>query len=217
MVLGQDHSRRWPLGNGRRDHPSRHGRIYPKGMRRPPERLPLRRARAAVAYTGSFVPSWFIRQWGLPVWPVIPAIGHVALMLLSELGDSGMSVKVIVVDDDPDYRWLNAFALRTDPNISVVGETDDGEAALALVREEHPDVAVVDVMMPRVNGLELTRRIKRERPETKVVIVTSFVEDAHRRAAYASGADDVLSKGEGFEMLVPAVLAVTGGADRVKH
>jgi DNA-binding NarL/FixJ family response regulator len=138
-------------------------------------------------------------------------------MLLSELGDSGMSVKVIVVDDDPDYRWLNAFALRTDPNISVVGETDDGEAALALVREEHPDVAVVDVMMPRVNGLELTRRIKRERPETKVVIVTSFVEDAHRRAAYASGADDVLSKGEGFEMLVPAVLAVTGGADRVKH
>ena len=128
-----------------------------------------------------------------------------------------MSVKVIVVDDDPDYRWLNAFALRTDPNISVVGETDDGEAALALVREEHPDVAVVDVMMPRVNGLELTRRIKRERPETKVVIVTSFVEDAHRRAAYASGADDVLSKGEGFEMLVPAVLAVTDGADRVKH
>jgi DNA-binding NarL/FixJ family response regulator len=128
-----------------------------------------------------------------------------------------MSVKVIVVDDDPDYRWLNAFALRTDPSIVVVGETGDGEAALALVREEHPDVAVVDVMMPRVNGLELTRRIKRERPETKVVIVTSFVEDAHRRAAYASGADDVLSKGEGFEMLVPAVLAVTGGVDRVKH
>jgi DNA-binding NarL/FixJ family response regulator len=71
--------------------------------------------------------------------------------------------------------------------------------------------------MPRVNGLELTRRIKRQRPETKVVIVTALVEDAHRRAAYASGADDVLRKGETFEMLVPAVRAVTGGADRVKH
>ena len=99
----------------------------------------------------------------------------------------------------------------------VVGETGDGEAALALVRKEHPDVAIVDVMMPRINGLELTRRIKRERPETKVVIVTSFVEYANRRAAYASGADDVLSKGEGFERLVPAVRAVTGGVDRVKH
>jgi DNA-binding NarL/FixJ family response regulator len=138
-------------------------------------------------------------------------------MLLSELGDSGMSVKVIVVDDDPDYRWLNVFALRTDPGIVVVGETGDGEAALALVRKEHPDVAIVDVMMPRINGLELTRRIKCERPETKVVIVTSFVEDANRRAAYASGADDVLSKGEGFERLVPTVRAVTGGVDRVKH
>jgi DNA-binding NarL/FixJ family response regulator len=128
-----------------------------------------------------------------------------------------MSVTVIVVDDDADSRWLNACALRMDPDIAVVGETGDGEAALILVQQKHPDVAVVDVMMPRVNGLELTRRIKRERPETKVVIVTALVEDAHRRAAYASGADDVLRKGETFEMLVPAVRAVSGGADRVKR
>ena len=68
---------------------------------------------------------------------------------------------VVVVDDDPDYLWLVRFILESGPDkTAIVGEAASGEEALGLVLHKHPDIVIVDLMMPRLNGLELTRRIK---------------------------------------------------------
>src|SRR5216683_7283762 len=91
---------------------------------------------------------------------------------------------VVVVDDDPDYLWLVRFILESGPDKTViVGETASGEEALALVLQKRPDVVIADLMMPRLNGLELTRRIKQERPQTKILLMSAYTEDTYRRIA----------------------------------
>jgi DNA-binding NarL/FixJ family response regulator len=117
--------------------------------------------------------------------------------------------RVLIVDDDADVRWLVTFVLRRDPNVTLVGEAPDGEEAVSLVRQERPDVVVMDVMMPRVDGLEATRRIKREWPDTKVLVLTSLTDDAARREAFEKGADAFLNKREIATALLPAIWHVT--------
>src|SRR5260370_4087437 len=76
--------------------------------------------------------------------------------------------RVLIVDDEVDSCWLAAFVLRQDPNLALAGEATDGEMAVSLVRQERPDVVVMDVMMPRLAGLEAIGRIKPEWPAPKV-------------------------------------------------
>jgi DNA-binding NarL/FixJ family response regulator len=116
-----------------------------------------------------------------------------------------VAARVLIVDDDLEVRWLVAFVLRRDPHVTLVGEADDGEAAIELVRQERPDVVVIDVMMPRVDGIEATRRIKREWPGTKVLALTSLTDDETRRAAFVNGADSFLNKRDIASTLVPAI------------
>jgi CheY-like chemotaxis protein len=113
--------------------------------------------------------------------------------------------RVLVVDDDWEIRWLVTFVLQRDPHVALVGEATDGEAAVSLVRQERPDVVVMDVMMPQVDGLEATRRIKREWPDTKVLVLTSLTDDATRREAFEKGADAFLDKRDIASGLVPAI------------
>jgi integrase len=90
--------------------------------------------------------------------------------------------------------------------ISIVGEAADGEEALPLVRLQHPDMVICDLLMPRLNGLELTRRIKHERPQTKVILMTSYMK-AGQRVAHLSEADAVVNKLALHSGLLPAVRA----------
>jgi DNA-binding NarL/FixJ family response regulator len=120
-----------------------------------------------------------------------------------------VAARVLIVDDDLEVRWLVAFVLRRDPHVTLVGEADDGEAAIELVRQERPDVVVIDVMMPRVDGIEATRRIKREWPGTKVLALTSLTDDETRRAAFVNGADSFLNKRHIASTLVPAIRDAT--------
>jgi DNA-binding NarL/FixJ family response regulator len=120
-----------------------------------------------------------------------------------------VAARVLIVDDDLEVRWLVAFVLRRDPHVTLVGEADDGEAAIELVRQERPDVVVIDVMMPRVDGIEATRRIKREWPGTKVLALTSLTDDETRRAAFVNGADSFLNKRDIASTLVPAIRDAT--------
>jgi DNA-binding NarL/FixJ family response regulator len=118
-------------------------------------------------------------------------------------------VTVVVVDDDPDYLWLVRVILEMRGNgITIVGEAASGERALALVLHEHPDVVIADLMMPRLNGLELTRRIKQERPQTKVLLMSAYTEDTYRRIASVSGADGFLNKHMIHTGLLPAIREV---------
>jgi DNA-binding NarL/FixJ family response regulator len=118
-------------------------------------------------------------------------------------------VTVVVVDDDPDYLWLVRVILEMrGDGITIVGEAASGERALALVLHEHPDVVIADLMMPRLNGLELTRRIKQERPQTKVLLMSAYTEDTYRRIASVSGADGFLNKHMIHTGLLPAIREV---------
>lgn len=121
-----------------------------------------------------------------------------------------MTPKVLIVDDEVDSCWLVAFVIRRDPNLALAGEAIDGEMAVSLVRQERPDVVLMDVMMPRIDGLEATLRIKRECPDTKVLVLTSLTDDSTRREAFEKGADGFLSKRDIVSGLVPAIWDACG-------
>jgi CheY-like chemotaxis protein len=142
--------------------------------------------------------------------------------LLATLGTETQRVEgvttVVVVDDDPDYLWVVRFILESGPDKTViVGETASGEEALALVLQKRPDVVIVDLMMPRLNGLELTRRIKEERPQTKILLMSAYTEDTYRRIASVSGADGFLNKHLIHTGLLPAIREVMVGPPSTLH
>jgi DNA-binding NarL/FixJ family response regulator len=97
--------------------------------------------------------------------------------------DPARAVRVVIADDDVEVRTLVDFILRQDPMVLLVGEAEDGESAIILVRQAQPDLVLMDVMMPGVGGLEATRRIKREWPETRVLVLTNLTDDETRRSA----------------------------------
>ena len=114
-----------------------------------------------------------------------------------------MATTILIVDDDEAVRSTLTRILEKNREFTVVGEAGDGSEALELARTLSPDLILMDLAMPRVNGLEATRSIKAERPETKVIIITRYQEDAYRQAAAQSGADAFLPKGT----RVPELLA----------
>jgi CheY-like chemotaxis protein len=116
---------------------------------------------------------------------------------------------VVVVDDDPDYLWVVRFILESGSDkTAIVGEAASGEEALALVLRKSPDVVIADLMMPQLNGLDLTRRIKEERPQTKILLMSAYTEDTYRRIASVSGADGFLNKHLIHTGLLPAIREV---------
>jgi DNA-binding NarL/FixJ family response regulator len=89
--------------------------------------------------------------------------------------------------------------------VSVVGEARDGEEALAVVRRERPDIVVTDLVMPQLNGIELTRYIRTELPQTRIILISSHTDDAYRLMASDSGADSFVNKSVISTALVAAV------------
>jgi DNA-binding NarL/FixJ family response regulator len=122
-----------------------------------------------------------------------------------------MSATILIVDDDQGFREVVKRLLEREAEVSVAGEAGDGEEAVQRARELQPDVILMDLAMPRVDGLEATRRIKAERPETKVIILTIHNEEAYRRAALESGADVFLPKKTLMANLLPTIRRLTGG------
>ena len=117
----------------------------------------------------------------------------------------GRTVRILIADDDVEVRGLVGFILSQDPGVLLVGEAEDGESAIILVRQAQPDLVVMDVMMPGVGGLEATRRIKREWPDTRVLVLTNPTDDETRRSAFVNGADSFLSKRDIGTRLLAAI------------
>ena len=123
-----------------------------------------------------------------------------------------MSLTMVVADDDPDYRhFVRLLLAPLADTVTIVGEPGGGEEALALVLRERPDIVIADLLMPRLNGIELTRRIKHELPTTKIVLMTSYPGEANRRLAFVAGADGFLDKAALVTGLLPAVRAIVSG------
>jgi DNA-binding NarL/FixJ family response regulator len=119
------------------------------------------------------------------------------------------AIRVIVIDDDADFLWLIRFRLQVEHDITVIGEAEEGETGVALALREQPDIVVMDLMMPRIDGFEATKRIKRSRPAFKVLAVTSLpLDHAMRQELYRSGADGFLGKRDVASALVPMIHAL---------
>src|SRR2546425_13237403 len=121
-----------------------------------------------------------------------------------------MTAAILIVDDNAQLRMLLRGIAAQEPDCHVVGEVKDGEEAMRLVQALRPDIVLLDLAMPRVNGLESLRRIKAERPATTVIIVTVHAEDAYRQAAADSGADAFLLKKALVTVLLPTVQRLRG-------
>jgi DNA-binding NarL/FixJ family response regulator len=117
-----------------------------------------------------------------------------------------MPIRVVVIDDDADYRWLFRFNLQLEHDITVIGEAAEGETGVALALQEQPDIVVMDLMMPRINGFEATKRLKRSQPAVKVLAVTSLsLDNEIRQKVNHSGADAILDKRDMATALVPMI------------
>ena len=114
-------------------------------------------------------------------------------------------IRVLLVDDQPSaLKGLKAI-LAFYPEILVVGEAANGQEAVRLVAEQQPDVVVMDLQMPVMDGVEATRLIKRQWPAIKVIMLT--VQSVRRGEAFVAGADHFLLKGNGPEALQQAILS----------
>ncbi|MEU5956373.1 response regulator transcription factor [Streptomyces sp. NPDC047525] len=119
--------------------------------------------------------------------------------------------RVIVVDDQTVVREGIVMLLGLLPGIEVVGSGGDGEEAVRLVAELAPDVVLMDLRMPRVDGAEATRRIRAEYPGTQVVVLTTFADDDSLFPALRAGARGYLTKDAGGDEIVRAVEGVLSG------
>jgi CheY-like chemotaxis protein len=108
--------------------------------------------------------------------------------------ESTMTATILAVDDDRGFRSVLHDLLNQDPEFQLIGEAENGEQAVRSTRELHPDVVLMDITMPQVNGFEATRRIKSDNPATKVIILTVHSERHYERAALENGADAFIAK-----------------------
>ncbi|MGH3373412.1 MAG: response regulator [Actinoallomurus sp.] len=119
--------------------------------------------------------------------------------------------RVLVVDDQTVVRDGLVLLLGLLPGLEVVGSAGDGEEAVRLVGEHHPDVVLMDLRMPRVDGVEATRRIKADHPSVQIVVLTTYSDDESVFAALQAGARGYLTKDAGADEIARAIDAVCGG------
>ena len=121
------------------------------------------------------------------------------------------TIRVAVVEDQAIVRRGVRALLATEPDFEVVGEAGDGEAAVRLVQRLRPDVVVMDLVMPGVDGLEATRRIAEQQLGTRILVLTSFATDENVFPAIKAGALGYLLKDSEPEDLVRAIRQVHRG------
>jgi DNA-binding NarL/FixJ family response regulator len=122
-----------------------------------------------------------------------------------------VTIRVVLVDDQAMVRTGLRMVLAAEPDIEVVGEAADGAAGVQVVTRTRPDVVLLDVRMPGVDGLEAARRIVAAELPTRVVVLTTFDEDEYVAAALRAGVSGFLLKVAPPEDLVAAVRTVAAG------
>jgi DNA-binding NarL/FixJ family response regulator len=121
------------------------------------------------------------------------------------------AIRVLIVDDHPLFRDGMRGLLGSLPNTEVVGEASSGEKAVQLAKELQPDVILMDIKMPGINGIEATREILHANPRIGVLVVTMFEDNDSVFAAMRAGAKGYLLKDSSGEEVVHAIRAVASG------
>lgn len=120
-------------------------------------------------------------------------------------------IRVVLVDDDAMVRTALSMILGGDPEISVVAQAPDGRAGLSVIAEHSPDVVLMDIRMPRLDGLSATEELVRTGSPSKVIVLTTFDADDDVMRALQHGADGFLLKDTPPDRLIEAVRLVATG------
>ena len=120
------------------------------------------------------------------------------------------SIRVLIVDDLPQVRRgladvLRLAASRVQPLVEVVGEAQNGDEAVRKAQALHPDVILMDLEMPVLDGYEATRRIKAEQPALQVIVLSIHAGEPEKQKAFRSGADGFIMKGAPLETLLQVI------------
>ncbi len=121
------------------------------------------------------------------------------------------NIRILLADDHVLVRQGIRQFLEDETDIQVIAEANDGDEALRMVQEQQPDVAVLDIRMPKVSGVEATRRIKDRFPDVRVLILTAYDDDPYIFALLQAGADGYVLKTASADELVHAVRTVYEG------
>jgi DNA-binding NarL/FixJ family response regulator len=121
------------------------------------------------------------------------------------------ATRLLIVDDDPLVRSALTFMLGGQPDLEVVGEAGDGREGVSRAAELKPDVVLMDIRMPRLNGLDATRRLLASDDPPRVIVLTTFDADEYVVEALAAGADGFLLKDTPPPAILDAIRAVADG------
>ena len=125
--------------------------------------------------------------------------------------ESGEGIRLLIADDQALVRGALGALLDLEPDLTVAGMASDGAEAVRLVQELRPDVCLMDIQMPGMDGVEATRRIREASPTTRVLIVTTFARPGYLRSAMDAGAGGFIVKDTPAEQLAEAVRRVHSG------
>jgi DNA-binding NarL/FixJ family response regulator len=122
-----------------------------------------------------------------------------------------MSIRIILADDHAILRQGLSRAFEQEKDIDIVGQANDGHSTVELVKELSPDIVIMDIAMPDLNGIEATRIITKNHPKVKVIGLSMHSSDKYIREMFKAGASGYLLKNSPFEMLLEAVKTVASG------
>jgi DNA-binding NarL/FixJ family response regulator len=122
-----------------------------------------------------------------------------------------MTIRILLVDDERLLRTGFSMILRSEPDLAVVGEAADGHEAVAVAAQLKPDVILMDIRMPGLDGLEATRQILASGSPARILVLTTFDLDSYVYAALAAGASGFLLKDTPEDQLIGAIRAIAAG------
>ncbi|MCC7130795.1 MAG: hypothetical protein B6D39_02675 [Anaerolineae bacterium UTCFX2] len=120
-------------------------------------------------------------------------------------------IRVVIVDDHPIFRQGVVDSFSLEPDIDVVAQADSGEKGLELIRAQHPDVAVLDINLPGMNGQQVTRQIMAEKLPVRVILLTAYADVGQKIQGLLQGANAFCTKDIQPELLARAVRVVVNG------
>ena len=115
-------------------------------------------------------------------------------------------IRVLIIDDHPIFRKTMQMVLKNIHGVLVAGEADDGQTALDKVQELNPDIVIMDVNLPGIDGIEATRRIKRSNHGISIIALSNYTDDYHKREMIKAGASDYLIKTASLNELEQTIL-----------